>query len=215
MSNWLAAAGGLVAVAVTVGVAELLATLGSLLGLMTTATSGSPLFGLGATFIQFTPEWLKQLAISVFGVYDKVALRTGMGVVLAVVAALIGVLAVRRLALAQILLGVLGLVVLAAVYSRTQAGPVDVLPTAIGVLVGVLVLQQLFAAPTTVLVRQHLESFRSRFEGTGIVVQGLSRLSTADEKKAAKTAKKQQSRERRQQWTWSQPVESRPSSQRL
>ena len=34
--------------------------------------------------------------------------------------------------------------------------------------------------------RQHLESFRRRFEGTGIVVAGLSRLSTAAEKKAVK-----------------------------
>ena len=42
------------------------------------------------------------------------------------------------------------------------------------------------AAPTTVLVRQHLEVFRRRFEGTGIVVEGLSRLSTPAEKKAVK-----------------------------
>jgi transcription-repair coupling factor (superfamily II helicase) len=46
--------------------------------------------------------------------------------------------------------------------------------------------QVVIAAPTTVLVRQHLESFRRRFEGTGIVVAGLSRLSTAAEKKAVK-----------------------------
>ncbi|MCD2324312.1 DEAD/DEAH box helicase [Sphingomonas sp. IC-56] len=42
------------------------------------------------------------------------------------------------------------------------------------------------AAPTTVLARQHLESFANRFEGTGIQVAGLSRLSTAAEKKAVK-----------------------------
>ncbi len=46
--------------------------------------------------------------------------------------------------------------------------------------------QVIVAAPTTVLVRQHLESFRRRFEGTGIVVAGLSRLSTATEKRATK-----------------------------
>ena len=39
------------------------------------------------------------------------------------------------------------------------------------------------AAPTTVLARQHLESFAARFEGTGVVVAGLSRLSTPAEKK--------------------------------
>lgn len=42
------------------------------------------------------------------------------------------------------------------------------------------------AAPTTVLARQHVESFTERFEGTGIVVAGLSRLSSASEKKRVK-----------------------------
>ncbi|MFL9841898.1 helicase-related protein [Sphingomonas sp. ST-64] len=46
--------------------------------------------------------------------------------------------------------------------------------------------QVVVAAPTTVLVRQHLESFMQRFEGTDIRVAGLSRLSTAAEKKAVK-----------------------------
>jgi transcription-repair coupling factor (superfamily II helicase) len=42
------------------------------------------------------------------------------------------------------------------------------------------------AAPTTVLARQHLETFTHRFEGTDIVVAGLSRLSSAAEKKRVK-----------------------------
>lgn len=46
--------------------------------------------------------------------------------------------------------------------------------------------QVVVAAPTTVLVRQHLESFRRRFEATGVVVAGLSRLSSTAEKKAVK-----------------------------
>jgi transcription-repair coupling factor (superfamily II helicase) len=44
--------------------------------------------------------------------------------------------------------------------------------------------QVVIAAPTTVLVRQHLEGFGKRFEGTGITVAGLSRLSSPAEKKA-------------------------------
>jgi transcription-repair coupling factor (superfamily II helicase) len=43
--------------------------------------------------------------------------------------------------------------------------------------------QVAIAAPTTVLVRQHLETFSRRFDGTGVVVAGLSRLSTEAEKK--------------------------------
>ena len=42
--------------------------------------------------------------------------------------------------------------------------------------------QVAIAAPTTVLVRQHIETFTKRFEGTGIVVAGLSRLSSSADK---------------------------------
>ena len=41
-------------------------------------------------------------------------------------------------------------------------------------------------APTTVLVRQHMETFARRFAGTGIEVAGLSRLSSAAEKTRVK-----------------------------
>jgi transcription-repair coupling factor (superfamily II helicase) len=43
--------------------------------------------------------------------------------------------------------------------------------------------QVVLAAPTTVLVRQHLETFRERFEEAEIHVAGLSRLSTPAERK--------------------------------
>ena len=43
--------------------------------------------------------------------------------------------------------------------------------------------QVAIAAPTTVLARQHLETFSTRFEGSGVTVAGLSRWSSAAEKK--------------------------------
>ncbi|MFK3891002.1 TRCF domain-containing protein [Sphingomonas sp. NPDC079357] len=46
--------------------------------------------------------------------------------------------------------------------------------------------QVAIAAPTTVLARQHLDTFTARFEGSGIEVAGLSRLSSAAEKKRVK-----------------------------
>ena len=46
--------------------------------------------------------------------------------------------------------------------------------------------QVAIAAPTTVLVRQHLETFARRFEGSGIGVAGLSRLSSAADKARVK-----------------------------
>ncbi|QAY75260.1 DEAD/DEAH box helicase [Sphingosinicella sp. BN140058] len=46
--------------------------------------------------------------------------------------------------------------------------------------------QVAIVAPTTVLVRQHVESFRRRFAAVGIEVAGLSRLSSAAEARAVK-----------------------------
>jgi len=47
--------------------------------------------------------------------------------------------------------------------------------------------QVVVAAPTTVLVRQHLEVFRARLAHTDVGVAGLSRLSSAAERKAVKS----------------------------
>ena len=65
-------------------------------------------------------------------------------------------------------------------YGKTE---VALRATALAALAGK---QVAIAAPTTVLVRQHLEVFRKRFEGTGIAVAGLSRLSTPAERKAVR-----------------------------
>lgn len=46
--------------------------------------------------------------------------------------------------------------------------------------------QVALAAPTTVLARQHVETFKRRFAGTGIAVAHLSRLVSAHEAKAVK-----------------------------
>ncbi len=46
--------------------------------------------------------------------------------------------------------------------------------------------QVVISAPTTVLVRQHYETFRKRFEGTGLKVASLSRLSDAADRKRVK-----------------------------
>ncbi len=142
----LAAAAGVIAVGVTVGVAELLAATGSWIGITSTASSASPLFGLGSTFIQFTPEWLKHLAISTFGTNDKLALAGGMGLTLAIMAGLLGLLAQRSLRAAQVVLAGLGVIVAVAVVSRAEAGLIDMLPTILAVAVGIYTLTRLFTA---------------------------------------------------------------------
>ncbi|WP_236554736.1 helicase-related protein [Novosphingobium sp. 9U] len=65
-------------------------------------------------------------------------------------------------------------------YGKTE---VALRAAAIAVLAGK---QVALAVPTTVLARQHLETFTRRFKGIGVTVAGLSRLSSAAEKKAVK-----------------------------
>ena len=81
-----AAAGlvGVIAMGLALGIAELLAGFGEWIGVFN--TPASPFSSLGQTFIQFTPEWLKEFAIRTFGENDKTALTAGMGITLFLVA---------------------------------------------------------------------------------------------------------------------------------
>ena len=81
---------GLLTGAVALGVAELTAAV--------TGPRGAPVVAVGETAINLTPVPVKEFAIAHFGSHDKAALITGILVLLAAFAALIGVLAVRRLA---------------------------------------------------------------------------------------------------------------------
>jgi DMSO/TMAO reductase YedYZ molybdopterin-dependent catalytic subunit len=183
LSRPFAALAGIVAVGLTVAVAELLAAIGSSVGVTSTATSSSPLSGLGSTFIQFTPEWLKNLAIQLFGVYDKVALKAGMGLTLLLLAVVLGLLARRSLRTAQIAFAALGLVVVIAVYSRAEASVVDVVPTVLGLMAGVYLITRLFTAARPASDLAATAGNRRRFlrlaaggAGAAVVSGGLSRL---------------------------------------
>ena len=79
---------GLVATAVALGVAELTRAIDRRLS--------SPVVDVGARFIDATPRWLKDLAISWFGTADKVALILGIAVLLGAYAVIVGVIATRH-----------------------------------------------------------------------------------------------------------------------
>lgn len=106
----------------------------------------SPLSSLGDTFIDLTPEWLKELAISLFGTNDKTALLVGMVLVIVVASALVGVLALRRPAVAQGVVLVLGGVVGFAAASRPQTGQLALVPGVVGAVVGALALHWMVRA---------------------------------------------------------------------
>jgi DMSO/TMAO reductase YedYZ molybdopterin-dependent catalytic subunit len=129
---------GLITAVVALGVGQLVAGL--------TGSVGSPVVAVGGASIDLTPPPLKDFAISTFGSNDKTALVTGILVLLAVFAAVIGVAAVRRFRY-----GVAGLVVftaigLAAALSRPTAGAADVLPSLVGGAAGLFTMWRLVQA---------------------------------------------------------------------
>ncbi|MGN8245463.1 molybdopterin-dependent oxidoreductase [Cellulomonas soli] len=134
----LAGLAGWVAAAVTLGVSHLLAGL--------VDPGSSPWGVVGDAFIDVTPGWLKDAAIAVFGVHDKTALLVGMVLVLAVLAAGIGVLAARNVAAgigAVLLLGAVGA---AVAWSRPGAAPAAGVASVVGAVVGAVALVTLTRA---------------------------------------------------------------------
>ena len=126
---------GVIAMGLAIGIAELLAAVGGWIGVF--HSPASPVSSLGQTFIQFTPEWLKEFAIRTFGQYDKTALTAGMGITLFLVALVIGIVGRRSPRIAVAITVALILVTTAAVFGRTGSTIVDIVPILLGGAAGV------------------------------------------------------------------------------
>ncbi len=131
---------GLLAGAVALGVAELVAGI--------TGPQGGPVVAVGGAAIDMTPIPVKDFAIAHFGSHDKTALITGILVLLAVFAAVIGVLAVRWLAAGLAGLAIFGALGVSAALTRPAAGASGVLPTLAGIAVAAVALIMLVHAVT-------------------------------------------------------------------
>jgi DMSO/TMAO reductase YedYZ molybdopterin-dependent catalytic subunit len=132
------AAAGVLTAAVAMGVGQLVAGL--------TVAQGSPVLAVGQAAIDLTPLPVKDFAISTFGADDKTALLTGILVILAAFAAVIGILAVRRLALGLAGLAVFACIGLAAALTRPTATAAYVVPTLVGAAAGAFALTRLVRA---------------------------------------------------------------------
>jgi DMSO/TMAO reductase YedYZ molybdopterin-dependent catalytic subunit len=130
-----AAVAGVLAGALALGVAEVLAALIS--------PSSAPILAVGSLFVDNTPGWLKDFAIQTFGTNDKLALLVGMSLTIAAFAAVAGALSLRRRLVGTVLVGVLGAVAAVAAVTRSSAGPLDVVPSLVGVTVGALALRSM------------------------------------------------------------------------
>nr|WP_233565756.1 molybdopterin-dependent oxidoreductase [Cellulomonas sp. PhB143] len=107
--------------------------------------SASPVYAVGAGFVDHVPPWLKEFATSTFGTADKAVLIGGMVVVLALGAALAGVLELRRPPVGSVLLAAVGAVGAAVALTRPGAGLSWALPTVVGVVVAVMAVRALLS----------------------------------------------------------------------
>ncbi|MFE5861837.1 molybdopterin-dependent oxidoreductase [Streptomyces virginiae] len=152
----LAATSGLLAGFTALAVGELVASL--------VRPQAGPVTVVGGAAIDRTPAWLKDYAIRTFGESDKLVLRWGILATIGVLAALLGLVALRhrRTGAAGVLaVGAVGAV---AALTRPDSGGVgDVLPSLLGAVAGAAVLHLLVGHLTGAPVA----SGHGEGEGTG------------------------------------------------
>jgi hypothetical protein len=136
----LAAVAGLLSAGVALGVAELVAGL--------VGPQSSPVVAVGDTVITLVPQPVEAFAIRTFGEDDKTALVAGTLAVLALCAAVLGVLALRRRAIGTAGIALFGLVGAAAAVTAPAGGPLGALPALVGALAGAVALRALLAPLT-------------------------------------------------------------------
>ena len=132
------AVAGVLAAAVAIGAAQLAAGL--------TVPQSSPVIAVGQAAIDLTPPPVKNFAISAFGANDKTVLLGGILVVLALYAAVIGMVAVRRLVFGMWGLALFAFIGLAAALTRPNSTPAYIVPTLAGAAAGAFALSRLTRA---------------------------------------------------------------------
>lgn len=164
------AAAGLSSAVVAVGLAELVAAI--------VEPSASPFAVIGGGLIDLAPSWAKDAAIALFGTGDKIALITGIALVLAGVAALAGILESRRAGVGSTILAALGVLALVAAMIRPGAGPFAWLPGLVAGVAAVVALRLLMRVvhPVPYLRAEHDERRRFLLWTVGVAATGAVAL---------------------------------------
>jgi DMSO/TMAO reductase YedYZ molybdopterin-dependent catalytic subunit len=131
----LAAGAGVAAASAAIGAGELTAAV--------LHPSASPLLSVGSLVIDLTPGFLKTAVIAAFGTGDKGFLIVVLLVLLAVLGAVAGLAELHRPPSGRILVVLLAVVAGGAAVTRQGAAAVDVAPSAVDLVVGVLVVAAL------------------------------------------------------------------------
>ena len=129
---------GVIAGAVALGVAEFFAAL-------TGGAQASPVIAVGSAGITLTPEWLKEFAIRHFGTNDKLVLLVGLGVGVAALAIVTGIVARWRFIPGLVVFSAFGVLGAVAAVTRPEGGWTTAIPSIAGCVAGL--------AALTVLVR--------------------------------------------------------------
>ncbi len=164
-----AALAGVVSAALGLGVAQVVAGF--------SRTLRSPVIAVGDRVVDLVPAAMKDIAISLFGTNDKIALLVGIAATLIVYAAIVGVLALRRrLAIGLIGVGLFAIVgALAAVNDRAGAPWWAALPTLIGAAVvggSIVVFDRAARSEPVVRGMEHPSSRRRFFATAGVLTAG-------------------------------------------
>src|ERR1700755_903706 len=133
--KWWGAVCGLLAAAAAMGIGQLFAGF--------TVPAASPVVAVGGAAIDHTPLAVKDWATSNFGTDDKTVLLGGVLVVVFLYSMLVGVRAMRRLALGFLGLAIFAGIGLAAALTRHDATGSYAVPTIFGALAGALALRWL------------------------------------------------------------------------
>lgn len=122
-SRTMSALAGVSAAVLSLGMAEFISTANDRLQ--------SPVISVGDRVVDLVPAWVKDIAIEVFGTGDKIALLVGIGTILTLYAATLGVVALRH-SLRNALLGLALFALIgsaAATFTRTGSNPLGWIPT--------------------------------------------------------------------------------------
>jgi DMSO/TMAO reductase YedYZ molybdopterin-dependent catalytic subunit len=125
---------GIVTALVSLGVAQLVAA-------ALASPNAAPVDAVGAVSINNAPRAVKDFAISTFGSSDKTVLVWGIRVVLLILAAIVGILAVRVLWHGLVGLAVLTAIGMYAALTRPHATAASALPSLVGAAVAALAMR--------------------------------------------------------------------------
>jgi len=126
---------GIAAVVLGIGLGELAAAI--------VAPASSPVAAVGSALIDVAPPWAKDTAIALFGTGDKIALLTGIAILLLVLAALAGWLQMRFAPWGVVLVGAFGAGGAIVAATRPGAGALAWLPAVVAGAAGAVALHLL------------------------------------------------------------------------